>query len=74
VDTIYGRIYVGGAQQVLHIAVYQAAGIRHWTGVVGAIGRFAAGRLVGFELATGTFGGTAAEMLLARALLRSLGR
>jgi RHS repeat-associated protein len=74
VDTITGRIYVGASQQVLHLQVYEVAGIGRFYGVVGAMGRFTAGRLVGFELATGTFGGTTAELLLARELLRSLGR
>jgi RHS repeat-associated protein len=74
VDTITKQIYVGGSQQVLHAQVYQAAGLGRYVGVVGAIGRFVAGRLVTSELATGTFAGTTAELLMAREILKGLAR
>jgi len=73
VDTMTGRIIVGGSKQALHAQVFEAAGLQRYVGVVGAMGRFEAGRLAGFELATGTFGGTALELQQAKVLLRALG-
>jgi hypothetical protein len=49
VDAITGRVYVAGPTWALHIQLWEAAGIGRFVGVVGAIGRFTAGRLTSFE-------------------------
>ena len=72
VDTTSGRVLVGGLKQRIHIQVFEAAGLKSHIGIVGGFGRFKAGNLVSFELSSGTFAGTQAEINLAMTLLRAL--
>ena len=72
VDTTSGRVIVGGPLHRIHIQVFEAAGLQRYVGIVGGFGRFQAGHLVTFELSSGTFAGTQAEIQLAMGFLRSL--
>jgi hypothetical protein len=72
VDTASGRVFVGGPQQIIHEQVFEAAGLENYVGVVGGFGRFLGGRLLTFELSSGVFMGTQAEIELAMSILRAL--